>query len=136
MHSELRYPNVPFCLPVLKLWRKRLLLPFVFLLDSRLEYGHPRTHAFGTNSRSSICIRQRFLLLIHPKDYNALRKGFSSGKFKSIAYRKYQLLQLAYLLHDNTKRFEEAFTVDLGRPPYESYSYVCPAVFNARLTRD
>jgi hypothetical protein len=107
----------------------KLLLPFVYLLNFCFKDGHSRIHTFGTNPRSSVYTRQRFLLLTHPKDYNALRKGFNSGKFKSIAYRKYQLLQLAYLLHDNAKRFEEAFKADLGRPPYESYSYVCLAVF-------
>ncbi|KAF8221246.1 NAD-aldehyde dehydrogenase [Tricholoma matsutake] len=56
------------------------------------------------------------------KHYAALRAGFNSGKFKSIAYRKYQLLQLAYLIRDNEKRFVEALASDLGKPALESYS--------------
>jgi aldehyde dehydrogenase (NAD+) len=49
-----------------------------------------------------------------------LKAGFQSGKLKSIAYRKTQLLQLAYLLKDNLKRFEDALKSDLGRPELES----------------
>ncbi|KAF8226652.1 NAD-aldehyde dehydrogenase [Tricholoma matsutake] len=55
------------------------------------------------------------------KHYAALRAGFKSGKLKSVAYRKYQLLQLAYLIRDNEKRFVEALTSDLGRPTFEGY---------------
>ncbi|KAK7467379.1 Hexadecenal dehydrogenase [Stygiomarasmius scandens] len=54
------------------------------------------------------------------KIHAELKAGFYSGKLKSIAYRKYQILQLAYLIKDNAKRFEEAFASDLGRPPLES----------------
>lgn len=50
-----------------------------------------------------------------------LRTGFQSGKLKPIAYRKYQLLQLAYLVKDNSKRLEEALVKDLGRPPLEGH---------------
>ncbi|KAJ7074072.1 NAD-aldehyde dehydrogenase [Mycena amicta] len=49
-----------------------------------------------------------------------LNAGFKSGKTKSIAYRKYQLLQLAYLVQDNAKALEETLAKDLGRPPLES----------------
>jgi hypothetical protein len=52
--------------------------------------------------------------------YAELRAGFASGKLKSIAFRKYQLLQLGYLIKDNEKRLEEALASDLGRPPLES----------------
>ncbi|KAJ7112386.1 NAD-aldehyde dehydrogenase [Mycena crocata] len=52
--------------------------------------------------------------------HKELRAGFNSGKTKSIAYRKYQLLQLAYLVQDNAQRFEDALAQDLGRPPLES----------------
>lgn len=48
-----------------------------------------------------------------------LRAGFKSGKLKSIAYRKYQLLQLGYLVKDNVQRFEETMKADLGRPALE-----------------
>ncbi|KAJ3570718.1 hypothetical protein NP233_g4209 [Leucocoprinus birnbaumii] len=49
-----------------------------------------------------------------------LRAGLHSGKLKDVKYRKYQLLQLAYMIQDNTERFREALAADLGRPPFES----------------
>ena len=52
--------------------------------------------------------------------HSELKKGFYSGKSKPISYRKYQLLQLAYLIKDNTEKFEEALRSDLGRPALES----------------
>ncbi|KAF9446039.1 NAD-aldehyde dehydrogenase [Macrolepiota fuliginosa MF-IS2] len=55
------------------------------------------------------------------KTHTTLRNGFRSGKSKSVEYRKYQLLQLAYMVKDNTKRFEDALAADLGRPPFESH---------------
>ncbi|KAJ7631341.1 NAD-aldehyde dehydrogenase [Mycena polygramma] len=53
------------------------------------------------------------------KIHAELRAGFNSGKTKSIAYRKYQLLQLAYLIQDNTKAFEESLGRDFNRPVIE-----------------
>ncbi|KAJ7461546.1 NAD-aldehyde dehydrogenase [Mycena latifolia] len=50
-----------------------------------------------------------------------LLAGFNSGKTKSVAFRKYQLLQLAYLVKDNEKLFVDALASDLGRPALESY---------------
>jgi aldehyde dehydrogenase (NAD+) len=50
----------------------------------------------------------------------SLRAGFKSGKLTSIAYRKYQLIQLVYFLKDNMSRFEEALKKDMGRPVLES----------------
>ncbi|KAF7426026.1 hypothetical protein PC9H_008391 [Pleurotus ostreatus] len=55
------------------------------------------------------------------KIHAELRSGFYSGKLKSIAYRKYQILQLGYLLQDNAQRIDEALTADLGRPSVENY---------------
>ena len=55
-----------------------------------------------------------------------LRAGFNSGKLKSIEYRKYQLLQLAYLVQENADRIEKALQSDLGRPTIESRLCVCP----------
>ncbi|KAF8142975.1 NAD-dependent aldehyde dehydrogenase [Mycena galopus ATCC 62051] len=49
-----------------------------------------------------------------------LQAGFNSGKTKSIAFRKYQLLQFAYLIQDNAKAFEEALASDLGRHALET----------------
>ncbi|KAL0568278.1 Hexadecenal dehydrogenase [Marasmius crinis-equi] len=54
------------------------------------------------------------------KIHDELKGTFRSGKTKSIAYRKYLLVQLMYLLHDNVGRFEDALKADLGRPPLES----------------
>ncbi|KAG6897002.1 hypothetical protein C0992_004713, partial [Termitomyces sp. T32_za158] len=56
-----------------------------------------------------------------PKIHAQLRASFKTGKLRSIAYRKYQLLQLAYLIKDNKKRFEEALNADLGRPAIEGH---------------
>ncbi|KAJ2928248.1 hypothetical protein H1R20_g8864, partial [Candolleomyces eurysporus] len=55
-----------------------------------------------------------------PKIHAELRAGFNSGKLKSIEYRKYQLLQLAYLVQENADRIEKALHSDLGRPAIES----------------
>ncbi|KAG1775564.1 Aldehyde/histidinol dehydrogenase [Suillus placidus] len=52
--------------------------------------------------------------------YSTLNKTFRSGKTKPVAFRKVQILQLAYLLQDNLERFKEAFAIDLGRPPLEA----------------
>jgi aldehyde dehydrogenase (NAD+) len=52
--------------------------------------------------------------------YSTLQKTFQSGKTKPIAFRKVQILQLAYLLKDNYERFKEAFAIDLGRPSLEA----------------
>ncbi|KAK7043033.1 Hexadecenal dehydrogenase [Paramarasmius palmivorus] len=54
------------------------------------------------------------------KIHAELKAGFASGKTKSIAYRKYLLLQLMYMMKDNSQRFEEALKEDLGRPNLES----------------
>lgn len=52
--------------------------------------------------------------------HSDLKASFQAGKLKSIAYRKNQLLQLAYIVHDNVQRFQEALASDLGRPKLES----------------
>ncbi|KAG8881408.1 hypothetical protein FRB97_009603 [Tulasnella sp. 331] len=54
-----------------------------------------------------------------PEIRNTLRTTFKSGKTLDLAYRKTQLLQLAYLLKENEARFIEAFKTDLGRPELE-----------------
>ncbi|KAH8825404.1 NAD-aldehyde dehydrogenase [Flagelloscypha sp. PMI_526] len=53
--------------------------------------------------------------------HRELRESFASHKTKSIAFRKYQLLQLAYMLKDNTELFEKAYLHDLGRGKYETH---------------
>ncbi|KAL0069664.1 Hexadecenal dehydrogenase [Marasmius tenuissimus] len=52
--------------------------------------------------------------------HDELQATFNSGKSKSIAYRKYLLVQMMYMMKDNAERFEEALKADLGRPPFES----------------
>ncbi|KAE9394091.1 NAD-aldehyde dehydrogenase [Gymnopus androsaceus JB14] len=54
------------------------------------------------------------------KIYNELKATFASGKSRAIPYRKYQILQLAYMVKDNVKLFEDALAADLGRPQIES----------------
>ncbi|KAJ3736030.1 NAD-aldehyde dehydrogenase [Lentinula guzmanii] len=54
------------------------------------------------------------------KIYNELKATFASGKSRPIPYRRYQLLQLAYMLKDNIKLFEDALEADLGRPQLEA----------------
>jgi len=51
---------------------------------------------------------------------DAARAGFASGKLMSIAFRKTQLLAVAYMIKDNMKRIEEALFIDTGRPVFES----------------
>lgn len=60
--------------------------------------------------------------------YETLRNGFNSGKLKSIEYRRYQLLQLAYMLKENDERILDALKQDLGRPAVESRLYVLPRI--------
>ncbi|SJK98417.1 related to aldehyde dehydrogenase [NAD(P)] [Armillaria ostoyae] len=58
-----------------------------------------------------------------------LSNTFKSGKVQPIAYRKYVLLQLGYLLKDNVARFEDALMVDLGKPKIEvSFTEIGPSV--------
>ncbi|KAI5885611.1 aldehyde dehydrogenase [Schizophyllum commune H4-8] len=53
----------------------------------------------------------------------SLHAGFQTGKSKSLAYRKYQLLQLGHLLKENRARFVEAIHADMGRPVFETEFY-------------
>lgn len=69
---------------------------------------------------ASVVLTSRRVAQIHED----LHKAFRSGKTKSIAYRKQQLLQLCYLLQDNLERFKDAFAADLGRPAEEADLYV------------
>lgn len=48
------------------------------------------------------------------------RAAFESGKAASLAFRKEQIAQLAYLLRDNEDRLRDALRADLGRPPLET----------------
>ncbi|KAF7789725.1 hypothetical protein EIP86_000671 [Pleurotus ostreatoroseus] len=55
-----------------------------------------------------------------PKIHAELLSSYKAGKTKSIARRKEQLAQLAYMVKDNQARFIEALKTDLGRPAFES----------------
>ncbi|KAJ7598905.1 NAD-aldehyde dehydrogenase [Mycena floridula] len=66
--------------------------------------------------------------------HKELHTGFTDGKLKSLAYRKYVVLQLGYLLKDNATRFHEALASDLGRPIQESqFMEVGPSISDARV---
>lgn len=67
-------------------------------------------------------------ILTLEQKYETLRNGFNSGKLKSIEYRRYQLLQLAYMLKENDERILDALKQDLGRPAVESRLYVLPRI--------
>ncbi|KAI0319244.1 NAD-aldehyde dehydrogenase [Amylostereum chailletii] len=49
-----------------------------------------------------------------------LGKAFKSGKARPVAFRKDQLLSLAYLVKDNLPRLKDALAADLGRPHLET----------------
>ncbi|KAI0819376.1 NAD-aldehyde dehydrogenase [Trametes gibbosa] len=55
-----------------------------------------------------------------PKIHERARLAYYSGKTKSIAFRKEQLVQVGYLLKDNEQRFIDALKHDLGRPSQET----------------
>ncbi|TFY68960.1 hypothetical protein EVJ58_g700 [Rhodofomes roseus] len=55
-----------------------------------------------------------------PQIHQDLRRAFRTGKTKSIAFRKQQLLNLCYLVEDNWERIKDAFFADLGRPREEA----------------
>ncbi|KZP08657.1 ALDH-like protein [Athelia psychrophila] len=50
-----------------------------------------------------------------------LRNGFNSKSLQNLAYRKSQVLQLVYLVQDNTQAFLDALKTDLNRPETESH---------------
>lgn len=61
------------------------------------------------------------LLELTPYQIHAqLQAGFKSGKTRSLAYRKYLLLQLGYLVQENRARFADSIHADLGRPRFET----------------
>ncbi|KZP16930.1 aldehyde dehydrogenase [Athelia psychrophila] len=60
-----------------------------------------------------------------------LKNGFKSKKLRSLAYRKTQILQLAYLVEDNMDAFKAALKADLGRPELEAaFIEVSPTLNN------
>ncbi|OBZ67696.1 Aldehyde dehydrogenase family 3 member H1 [Grifola frondosa] len=72
-----------------------------------------------------------------PRIHDELRRGFRSGKTKSIAYRKEQIAQVGYMLMDHEVRWKEAFRVDLGRPALETELLdLSPVISEVRLAYD
>ncbi|KAF8322166.1 NAD-aldehyde dehydrogenase [Clavulina sp. PMI_390] len=59
--------------------------------------------------------------------------GFESGRSRDIAYRKKQLLQVAYMMQDNEERFQIALNADLGRPKLEATMLEIAPVLNEAL---
>ncbi|KAH9934346.1 NAD-aldehyde dehydrogenase [Fomitopsis serialis] len=55
-----------------------------------------------------------------PRIRNELGVAFNSGRTRSIAYRKQQLLQLCYLVEDNQECIRQVISSDLGRPHDET----------------
>ena len=68
---------------------------------------------------SSPLLASKLSNIRHSQIYDELKAGFASGKSRAIAYRKYQLAQLMYLLSDNLTRWDNALNLDLGRPLLE-----------------
>lgn len=62
--------------------------------------------------------------------YADLNAAFLTGKTKSLAFRKEQLLRLAYMIHDNVDRLVEVLERDLGRPKQECLLYVPSSFFS------
>ncbi|KIY64672.1 NAD-dependent aldehyde dehydrogenase [Cylindrobasidium torrendii FP15055 ss-10] len=66
------------------------------------------------------------------KIHAGLETTFKSGKLQDIAYRKYVLAQLAYLIKDNQDALSAALEKDLGKPPIESeYAELSPTIAEA-----
>jgi hypothetical protein len=74
-----------------------------------------------TSQRCASLFEVAYLYVIcWPQIRNELKAGFRAGKLRSIAFRKDQLLGLAYLIKDNEKMWQEALHADLGRPALET----------------
>ncbi|KZP08660.1 NAD-dependent aldehyde dehydrogenase [Athelia psychrophila] len=64
-----------------------------------------------------------------------LKNGFNSKKLQNLEYRKSQILQLAYLVQDNTQAFLDALKTDLNRPETESHlGDINPTIVNILKT--
>ncbi|KAH8699236.1 Aldehyde/histidinol dehydrogenase [Talaromyces proteolyticus] len=64
------------------------------------------------------------------KSYTRLRATFLSGKTKSIAWRKWQLKQVWWLVNDNKQQLLDALHTDLNKHNYESFFTECTGVLN------
>ncbi|KAL4802486.1 Aldehyde/histidinol dehydrogenase [Aspergillus unguis] len=60
--------------------------------------------------------------------YNTLRRTFASGKTKDLAWRKWQLKQLWWLVVDNEPRIHDALKRDMNRHPFETTFTECANV--------
>ncbi|BFZ63975.1 hypothetical protein YB2330_005112 [Saitoella coloradoensis] len=57
-----------------------------------------------------------------------LRASFNANRTKSVEFRKTQLKQLFYLVHDHADRFREALAEDLHKPAVEAWAFeISPA---------
>ena len=65
--------------------------------------------------------------------YSTLQKTFKSGKTKSIAWRKWQLKQIWWMVSDNETAIAKALHSDLNRHDFESYYVGIGAVKNEIL---
>lgn len=62
-----------------------------------------------------------------------LKQSFTSGKLRDISFRKTQLAQLAYLLQDNHKAFQESLARDFGKHRLEANLGETGVVFERTL---
>ncbi|KAF8322058.1 NAD-aldehyde dehydrogenase [Clavulina sp. PMI_390] len=68
-----------------------------------------------------------------PKIRERVFSAFATNRSRDVAFRKTQLLQMAYLLQDNLPRFEEAMKADLGRNHYETAALEMSGLFKEAL---
>ncbi|KZV90694.1 NAD-dependent aldehyde dehydrogenase [Exidia glandulosa HHB12029] len=62
-----------------------------------------------------------------------LYEAFATGKTKDVAFRKTQLLQLAYMFQDNKQQLHDALVADLGHHPNETEYIEYSAIANHAL---
>jgi acyl-CoA reductase-like NAD-dependent aldehyde dehydrogenase len=65
--------------------------------------------------------------------YKTLRSSFAEGRTKNLAWRKWQLKQMFWMLDENESDFQEAMYKDLHRHPFESLAYDLAETKNAIL---
>jgi len=56
------------------------------------------------------------------KTFNTLKATFKSGKTKNLAWRKWQLKQLWWMVEENEDKFLAALQKDLNRDRFESFA--------------
>ncbi|KAJ0415410.1 putative succinate semialdehyde dehydrogenase [Aspergillus carlsbadensis] len=65
--------------------------------------------------------------------YETLRRSFADGRTKNLAWRKWQLKQMFWMLDENESDFQAAMYKDLHRHPFESLAYDLAETKNAIL---